>query len=97
MSNDVLFPNCMQLQPYDFGAMVNQEWFVDEIIGHQWEGQNLVLEVRWSLGDTTWELLENCKDLTALDRYVSGIARRKAPCTLGKMRSEERRVGKECA
>ena len=60
----------MQSEPYDFEAMDNQEWFVDEIIGHQWEGQNLVLEVRWSLGDTTWELLENCKDLIALDKYL---------------------------
>ena len=66
----MLFPNCMQPEPYDFEAMDDQEWFINEIIGHQWEEWNLALEVWWSLGDTTWEPLENCKDLTALNRYL---------------------------
>ena len=70
-SNNMLFPNhWIQLEPYNFGVLDNQEWFVDEIIRHQWDGQNLMLEVRWSLCDTTWEPLINCKDLTALDRYI---------------------------
>ena len=69
-SNDALFPNRIQPEPYDFGTDDDQEWFVDEILGHRWDGRDLELEVRWSLGDTTWEPLANCKDLAALDRYL---------------------------
>lgn len=29
--------------------------------------------VKWNLGDTTWELYENCKDLTVLDNYLDLI------------------------
>ena len=36
-SNDTLFPNRIQPEPYDFGAMDDQEWFVDEILSHRWE------------------------------------------------------------
>jgi len=69
-SNDTLFPNRIQPEPYDFGAEDDQEWFVDEIIGHRWDGRELDLEVRWSQGDTTWEPLSNCQDLAALNRYM---------------------------
>ena len=62
-----MFPNRAQPEPYDFGAPDNQEWFVNEILGHRWTGNGqLELEVWWSLGDTTWEGLENCKRLEAL-------------------------------
>ena len=33
-NNDVAFPDRTQLEPYDFGAPDDQEWFVDEILGH---------------------------------------------------------------
>jgi hypothetical protein len=69
-SNDALFPNRVQSEPYDFGAMDDQEWFVEEILGHRWDDRELMLEVRWSMGDTTWEPLRICKDLAALDRYI---------------------------
>ena len=69
-SNNALFPNRMQSKPYNFGALDDQEWFIDKILGHRWDGRDLNLEVRWSLGDTTWEPLANCKDLAALDRYL---------------------------
>jgi len=36
--NDVLFPNHLQSESYDFGAADNQEWFVDDIISHRWKG-----------------------------------------------------------
>ena len=46
-------------------------WFVEEIIAHKWEGdKNLSLQVRWTLGDITWEPYNICKDLEALDRYL---------------------------
>jgi len=66
-NNDMMFPNRAQPEPYDFGAPDNQEWFIDKILSHRWtrNGQ-LELEVWWSLGDTTWEGLENCKHLEAL-------------------------------
>ena len=74
VSSDAMFPNILHPKPYDFGAPDDQEWFVDEITGHQWKKgsklQNLKLEVWWSLGNTTWELYESCKDLEALNRYL---------------------------
>ena len=66
-----MFPNRVHLGPYDNGAPDEQEWFVEDLIGHCWiEGKNLEFEVQWSLGDTTWELLSSCKELAALDRYL---------------------------
>ena len=69
-SNDALFPNRAHPEPYDFGAPDDAEWFVDELLGHRWDGKKLELQVRWSLGDTTWETLASCKDLEALDKYL---------------------------
>ncbi|KAF9569340.1 hypothetical protein CPC08DRAFT_606831, partial [Agrocybe pediades] len=72
-SSDALFPNRAQPEPYDFGISDDHEWFVDDIIGHRWTGNTvhtLEFEVRWSLGDTTWEPYATCKDLAALDRYL---------------------------
>ena len=45
--------------------------------------KELKLEVRWTLGDTTWEPLAYCKELEALDAYLElwGIAQ---PCNLPK-------------
>ena len=34
--NNAMFPDWVQPDPYDFGALDKQGWFVDEIIGHQW-------------------------------------------------------------
>ena len=71
VSSDTLFQNRAQLEPYDFGAADEQEWFVDELLGHRWaEGGGLEYEVRWSLGDTTWELHAECKKLEVLDQYL---------------------------
>ena len=70
-SKDSMFPNRAQPEPYDFGAEDEQEWFVDEIVGHRWTGPRTVeYQVRWSLGDTTWESHANCGQLEALDRYL---------------------------
>ena len=70
-STDSEFPDRTKPEPYDFGADENQEWFVDEIVGHRWAGPKQVeYQVRWSLGDTTWEKHANCRELVALDRYL---------------------------
>jgi hypothetical protein len=69
-SDDSAFPNRLQPEPYDFGVTDDHEWFVDEIIGHRWKGKKIEYEVRWSLGDTTWETQANCDQLAALDRYL---------------------------
>ena len=70
-SSDALFPDRTQPEPYDFGAPNEHKWFVDEIIRHRWKGpQTIEYEVRWSMGDTTWETHANCSQLAALDRYL---------------------------
>jgi hypothetical protein len=46
------------------------EWWADEIIGHCWVGKNLQLQVKWVLGDVTWEPLANVNELAALDNYL---------------------------
>ncbi|KAK0185565.1 hypothetical protein F5146DRAFT_890650, partial [Armillaria mellea] len=56
---------------YDFGTPDTAEWFIDEIVGHRWDNKGkLLYHVRWSMGDTTWKLHSNCKELAALDRYL---------------------------
>jgi len=82
-SSDSAFPNRLQPEPYDFGTNDDHEWFVDEIIGHRWKGKKIEYEVRWSLGDTTWETHANCDQLAALDRYLElqGVSNHsKLPC-----------------
>jgi hypothetical protein len=49
-TDDNMFPNRVQPEPYDFGAPDDQEWFVEELLGHRWtNGKNLEFKVRWSL------------------------------------------------
>src|SRR5215470_3755614 len=56
---------------YDMGQTDDVEWHVDEIIGHQWTTTgDLELRVQWTLGDITWEPLQNCNELQALDAYL---------------------------
>jgi hypothetical protein len=69
-ANDVLFPSRTLPEPYNFGAPSNAEWYVDEITGHRWQGWNIQFQVKWNLGDSTWEPLHNCNDLAALDNYL---------------------------
>lgn len=78
-TNDALFPNRVHPEPYDFGTPEEGEWFVDEIIGHRWINDVLEFQVRWSLGDTTWEDLKTCNPLQVMDRYLElqGVKRPK--------------------
>ena len=76
-NNDKLFPKRDAKSFYDFSQDDEQEWLVEEITSHHWSNsKELKLEVRWTLGDTTWEPLASCKDLEALDLYLElwGIA-----------------------
>jgi len=71
-SNDnALFPNRASVDAYDFGAPDDAEWIVDKLDSHQWNGKNLEFQVHWNAGETTWEPLESCKELAALDRYLT--------------------------
>jgi hypothetical protein len=69
-NNDALFPGCKATHYYDFGEDLKQEWVVDKIVNHWWDGSHLRLQVRWSTGDMMWEHLVNCQELEALDRYL---------------------------
>ena len=62
--------------PPVYGTPEDEEWFVDAIIGHAWKGRKIEFNIQWSLGDTTWEPYEHCKDLAALDDYLKlyGVA-----------------------
>ena len=70
-NNNNLFLKREAMFFYDFGWDDKQEWLIKEIISHTWWSSNeLELEIRWMLGDTTWESLVTCKDLEALDTYL---------------------------
>jgi hypothetical protein len=66
-NNYTLFPGQEATHYYNFGEELKQEWVVDEIVNHQWDGSHLCLQVQWSTGDTTWERLANCQELEVLD------------------------------
>jgi len=69
-NDDVLFPHREVKVFYDFGLDENDEWLVDIITGHRWDKGQIEFEVRWNLGDTTWEPYQNVKELQALDEYL---------------------------
>ena len=70
-NDDKRFPRRDTATCYDFGTTDEPEWFVDEILAHRWVGRaHLEFQVRWTLGDVTWEPLAECKELEALDEYL---------------------------
>jgi hypothetical protein len=69
-NDDALFPNRASVDAYDFGAPDDVEWIVDELDSHRWNGKDLEFQVRWNAGEMTWEPLESCKELAALDQYL---------------------------
>lgn len=54
---------------YDFGQDPDQEFLVDDIVAHQWNGNSVQYLVQWDDGDLTWESWDTVKDLEAVDRY----------------------------
>jgi hypothetical protein len=69
-NDDTVFPKREVRAYYDFGDAEDNEWLVDEILAHRWEGNKILFLLQWNLGDTTWEPYAECKDLAALDRYL---------------------------
>ena len=70
-NDDARFPCHDTKAYYDFRAADEPEWFVDKILAHRWvDSTDLELQVRWTLGDMTWEPLASCKELAALDEYL---------------------------
>ncbi|KNZ78599.1 hypothetical protein J132_11039 [Termitomyces sp. J132] len=52
-SNNALFSNRAMPELYDFGTPDDQEWFIDDLVGHHWNGKDFEFEVCWSFGNTT--------------------------------------------
>ena len=69
-NNDILFPKRDTKVYYDFGNDEDQEWLVEEILAHKWTNNDLELQVKWTVGDITWEPLGSCKELEALHIYL---------------------------
>jgi hypothetical protein len=69
-NDDKLFPRREVRAYYDFGDAEDEEWLVDDILAHRWEGNRISFLLQWNLGDTTWEPYAECKELAALDRYL---------------------------
>jgi len=70
-NDDALFPNRASVDMYNFGMPDSAEWIVDKLDSHRWSGKNLEFQVRWNAGEMTWEPLESCKELAALDQYLT--------------------------
>ena len=70
-NNNNLFPCHEANMFYNFGADKEQEWLIDAIIAHQWSNsKDLELQVKWNLGDMTWDPPSSCKELEVLDNYL---------------------------
>ena len=69
-NNDNLFLRWKASTYCYFGNNDEQEWFVNEILAHKWANNDLELQVKWTLGDVSWEPINSCKYLEALDKYL---------------------------
>jgi RNase H-like domain found in reverse transcriptase/Reverse transcriptase (RNA-dependent DNA polymerase)/Integrase zinc binding domain len=69
-NDDRVFPKREARAYYDFGDAEDNEWLVDDILAHRWDGNKVSFLLQWNLGDTTWEPYTECKELAALDRYL---------------------------
>ena len=69
-NDELLFPAREVKRFYDFGMPDDLEWQVDEIVGHRWDDNKLELLVHWTAGEHTWESIEECTELQALDDYL---------------------------
>lgn len=62
-NDDVLFPHRDTQVYYDIGSPEDAEYVVDELMAHEWHGDELWFHVKWNLGDITLEPLANCNEL----------------------------------
>ena len=62
-NNDILFPKRDTKVYYGFGNNKDQEWLIEEILAHRWTNNDLEFQVKWTVGDVTWEQLSSCKEL----------------------------------
>lgn len=69
-NNRVTFPGREAQFFYDFGEPEDQEWQVEGILAHKWEGNKIQFQVQWTMGKCTWEPYDSCKELQALDEYL---------------------------
>ena len=70
-NDDLLFPHRNARAVYDFGFEQTTEWFVEEITGHRWStNAHVEFEVRWNLGDTTWESVKDVRGLESYENYL---------------------------
>jgi hypothetical protein len=76
-NDESVFPSREAKHFYDFGMPDDDEWLVDEIIGHRFVDKSIEFNVRWTAGDHTWEPYLIVRDLEALDHYFSlmGVSR----------------------
>lgn len=72
-NDEQLFPNWEPKVYYDFGTPDKVEWLVDGILEYEWRGKQVWFHVQWNLGDFTWEPVEVCNELEAVDRYLELI------------------------
>ena len=62
VNNDDLFSHCEANLFYNFSADEEQEWLINEIIAHWWSNsKDLALQLKWTLGDVTWEPLQHVR------------------------------------
>ncbi|KAJ7171692.1 hypothetical protein C8R43DRAFT_944273 [Mycena crocata] len=70
-NDTTIFPNREANRFYDFGMPDDQEWYIDEIVAHQWtSNRSLKFHVKWTAGDYSWETPRQLEDVEALDDYL---------------------------
>jgi hypothetical protein len=76
-NDNLVFPSRESKHFYDFGMPDDDEWLVDEILGHRFVDGAIEFNVRWTAGDHTWEPYNVVKKLEALDHYFAlmGVSR----------------------
>jgi hypothetical protein len=69
-----LFPGRLESQVADFEDDDGAEWAADQILSHDGAGREVILEVRWRAGDTTWVKYDRIKNLSVATEYLKSKA-----------------------
>jgi hypothetical protein len=88
-NDQTLFPKRDVQYYYDYREPDDNEWIINKIIRHRWNGTVIEFHVHWSLGDTTWEPIKHCDELQALDEYLI-LMNAKDWCSLHKKTSNNK-------